>query len=67
MILLQIHIYQLGKAELDDRLAPIFPGGYLLSSQVIIVQAGETSGSEAFVRELARRVPQNENALMAIA
>lgn len=32
-----------------------------------IVQAGETADAEAFVRELAQRVPQHGNALMTIA
>lgn len=32
-----------------------------------IVQAGETSDAEAFVRELAQRVPQHGDALMTIA
>ncbi|STT72484.1 putative transposase [Klebsiella pneumoniae] len=55
-----------------DRLAPILLAGYLSSSQVIslvhyIVQAGETSDAEAFVRELAQRVPQHGDALMTIA
>ncbi|ECM2674620.1 Rpn family recombination-promoting nuclease/putative transposase, partial [Salmonella enterica] len=59
-------------AELVDRLAPILLAGYLSSSQVIslvhyIVQAGETSDAEAFVRELAQRVPQHGDALMTIA
>ncbi|EGJ8855695.1 Rpn family recombination-promoting nuclease/putative transposase, partial [Salmonella enterica] len=54
------------------RLAPILLAGYLSSSQVIslvhyIVQAGETSDAEAFVRELAQRVPQHGDALMTIA
>ncbi len=45
---------------------------YLSSSQVIslvhyIVQAGETSDAEAFVRELAQCVPQHGDALMTIA
>ncbi|MGF7957130.1 ISNCY family transposase, partial [Klebsiella pneumoniae] len=45
---------------------------YLSSSQVVslvhyIVQAGETSDAEAFVRELAQRVPQHGDALMTIA
>jgi len=44
----------------------------LSSSQVIslvhyIVQAGETSDADAFVRELAQRVPQHGDALMTIA
>ncbi|MDW5506168.1 Rpn family recombination-promoting nuclease/putative transposase [Pseudomonas lundensis] len=47
-------------------------GGYLSSPQVIslihyILQAGETSDAEAFVRELALRVPQHEDELMTIA
>ncbi|EDE2461871.1 Rpn family recombination-promoting nuclease/putative transposase, partial [Salmonella enterica subsp. enterica] len=59
-------------AELVDRLAPILLAGYLSSSQVIslvhyIVQAGETADAEAFVRELAQRVPQHGDALMTIA
>ncbi|HCZ9102370.1 TPA: Rpn family recombination-promoting nuclease/putative transposase, partial [Klebsiella michiganensis] len=42
------------------------------SSQVIslvhyILQAGETADAEAFVRELAQRVPQHGDALMTIA
>lgn len=59
-------------AELVDRLAPILLAGYLSSSQVIslvhyIIQAGETADAEAFVRELAQRVPQHGDALMTIA
>lgn len=51
---------------------PILLAGYLSSSLVIslvhyIVQAGETSDAEAFVRELAQRVPQHGDALMTIA
>ncbi|ENH6307058.1 Rpn family recombination-promoting nuclease/putative transposase, partial [Salmonella enterica subsp. enterica serovar Newport] len=69
---LQKHIHQRDLAELVDRLAPILLAGYLSSSQVIslvhyIVQAGETSDAEAFVRELAQRVPQHGDALMTIA
>ncbi|EOG4767232.1 Rpn family recombination-promoting nuclease/putative transposase, partial [Salmonella enterica subsp. enterica serovar Newport] len=45
---------------------------YLSSPQVIalihyLVQAGESADSEAFVRELAQRVPQHGDALMTIA
>lgn len=32
-----------------------------------IVQAGETADAEAFIRELAQRVPQHGDALMTIA
>ncbi|EAB9082045.1 Rpn family recombination-promoting nuclease/putative transposase [Salmonella enterica subsp. enterica] len=72
LTLLQKHIHQRDLAELVDRLAPILLAGYLSSSQVIslvhyIVQAGETSDAEAFVRELAQRVPQRGDALMTIA
>ncbi|CAH6376896.1 Transposase-31 domain-containing protein (plasmid) [Pantoea agglomerans] len=72
LTLLQKHIHQRDLAELTDRLAPILLAGWLSSSQVIslvhyIVQAGETSNAEAFVRELAQRVPQHGDALMTIA
>lgn len=72
LTLLQKHIHQRDLAELVDRLAPILLAGYLSSSQVIslvhyIVQAGETSDAETFVRELAQCVPQHGDALMTIA
>jgi len=72
LTLLQKHIHQRDLVELVDRLASILLAGYLSSSQVIslvhyIVQAGETSDAEAFVRELALRVPQHGDALMTIA
>lgn len=72
LTLLQKHIRQRDLAELMDRLVTILLAGYHSSSQVItlvhyIVQAGETSDAKAFVRELARRVPQHGNALMTIA
>lgn len=70
--LLQKHIGQRDLTELMDRLVSILMAGDHSSSQVIslvhyMVQAGETSDAKAFVRELARRVPQHENALMTIA
>lgn len=72
MTLLQKHIHQRDLAELMDKLAPILLTGYLSSSQVVslvhyIVQAGEASDAEAFVRELAQRVPQHGEVLMTIA
>ncbi|MBN1087274.1 Rpn family recombination-promoting nuclease/putative transposase [Erwinia aphidicola] len=72
LTLLQKHIHHRELAELIERLAPILLAGYLSSSQVIslihyIVQAGETFDAEAFVRELAQRVPQHGDALMTIA
>ena len=72
LTLLQKHIRQRDLAEMMDRLVTILQAGYHSSSQVItlvhyIVQAVETSDAKAFVRELAQRVPQHENALMTIA
>lgn len=72
LTLLQKHIHQRDLAELMDKLAPILLTGYLSSSQVVslvhyIVQAGEASDAEAFVRELAQRVPQHGDVLMTIA
>lgn len=72
LTLLQKHIHQRDLAVLLDRLASILLAGYLSSSQVVslvhyIAQTGEVSDAEAFVRELAQRVPQNGDALMTIA
>lgn len=72
LTLLQKHIHLRDLAELMDKLVPILLAGYLSSSQVVslvhyIVQAGETLDAEAFVRELAQRVPQHGDELMTIA
>lgn len=72
LTLLQKHIRQRDLAEMMDRLVSILQASYHSSSQVktlvhYIVQAAETSDAKAFVRELAQRVPQHENALMTIA
>ncbi|NMM74480.1 hypothetical protein BSF37_22040 [Serratia marcescens] len=72
LTLLQKHIRQRDLAELTDRLSAILLAGYLSSPQVIslihyIIQAGESANAEAFVRELALRVPQHEEELMTIA
>lgn len=72
LTLLQKHIRQRDLTDLMDRLVSILKAGDHSSSHVIslvhyMVQAGETSDAKAFVRELARRVPQHENALMTIA
>ncbi len=72
LTLLQKHIRQRDLAELTDKLATILLAGYLSSPQVIslvhyIIQAGKSSDAEAFIRELALRVPQNEDELMTIA
>ena len=72
LTLLQKHIHQRDVATLTDRLATLLMADYLSSSQVAVLihyllQAGESADSEAFVRELAQRVPQHGDALMTIA
>ncbi|MFB4341721.1 Rpn family recombination-promoting nuclease/putative transposase [Pantoea sp. CS_6] len=72
LTLLQKHIHQRDLANLMDRLVPVLLSGYLSSSQIVslvhyIVQAGETPDVEAFIQELALRVPQHGDALMTIA
>ncbi|PPC61673.1 ISNCY family transposase [Pantoea sp. ICBG 1758] len=72
LTLLQKHIHQRDIATLTDRLATLLMADYLSSSQVTVLihyllQAGESADSEAFVRELAQRVPQHGDALMTIA
>ncbi|MFQ6247294.1 Rpn family recombination-promoting nuclease/putative transposase, partial [Yersinia enterocolitica] len=72
LTLLQKHIHQRDLAELMDKLATTLLAGYLSSTQVVslvhyLLQAGNTSDAEAFVRELAQRVPQHGDALMTIA
>jgi len=72
LTLLQKHIHQRDIATLTDRLATLLMADYLSSPQVMalihyLLQAGESSDSEAFVRELAQRVPQHGDALMTIA
>ncbi|WP_210453445.1 Rpn family recombination-promoting nuclease/putative transposase [Pantoea ananatis] len=72
LTLLQKHIHQRDLAELIDKLAPVTLADYLSSSQVIslvsyLLQAGETADADLFVRTLAQRVPQHEDALMTIA
>lgn len=72
LTLLQKHIHQRDLAELTDRLATLLMENWLASPQVIslihyILQAGESSSAEAFVRDLAQRVPQHGDELMTIA
>jgi predicted transposase/invertase (TIGR01784 family) len=72
LTLLQKHIHQRDIATLTDRLVTLLMADYLSSTQVVslvhyILQAGNTSDAEAFVRELAQRVPQHGDALMTIA
>ncbi|WLS78544.1 Rpn family recombination-promoting nuclease/putative transposase [Erwinia pyri] len=72
LTLLQKHIHQRDIATLTDRLATLLMADYLSSPQVTalihyLLQAGESADYEAFVRELAQRVPQHGDALMTIA
>ncbi|MGD8203079.1 Rpn family recombination-promoting nuclease/putative transposase [Pantoea sp. FN0305] len=72
LTLLQKHIHQRDIATLTDRLVTLLMADYLSSPQVMVliqylIQAGESADSEAFVRELALRVPQHGDALMTIA
>lgn len=72
LTLLQKHIHQRDIATLTDQLATLLMADYLSSPQVIalihyLLQAGESADSEAFVREVAQRVPQHGDTLMTIA
>lgn len=72
LTLMQKHIHQRDIASLTDRLATLLMADYLSSPQVLalihyLMQAGESADHEAFVRELAQRVPQHGDALMTIA
>ncbi len=72
LTLLQKHIHQRDIATLTDQLATLLMADYLSSPQVIalihyLLQAGESADSEAFVSELAQRVPQHGDALMPLA
>ena len=72
LTLLQKHIHRRDLADLLDRLATTLMAGHLTGQQLVslinyLVQAGETDDAEAFVRNLAQRVPQHEDELMTIA
>lgn len=72
LTLLQKHIHQRDIATLTDRLATLLMSETLSSPLVMslihyLLQAGESADYEAFVRELAQRVPQHGDALMTIA
>lgn len=72
LTLLQKHIHQRDLAELTDKLVILLMEDWLPSQQVVslvnyLLQAGESSDAEAFVRELAQRVPQHGAELMTIA
>ncbi|WBV24278.1 Rpn family recombination-promoting nuclease/putative transposase [Pantoea piersonii] len=72
LTLLQKHIHRRDLSDLIDRLAATLLTGHLTGQQLVslinyLVQAGETDDAEAFLRNLAQRVPQHEEALMTIA
>ncbi|WP_279027980.1 Rpn family recombination-promoting nuclease/putative transposase [Gibbsiella quercinecans] len=72
LTLLQKHIHRRDLADLLDNLATLLLTEHMTGQQLVslinyLVQAGETSDAEAFVRELAKRVPQHEDELMTIA
>ncbi|POP47356.1 hypothetical protein CHU32_05345 [Superficieibacter electus] len=72
LTLLQKHIYQRDLIELIDKLGRVLRADYNTGQQVIslvnyIIQVGESADAEAFLRELAQRVPQHGDKLMTIA
>lgn len=72
LTLLQKHIYQCDLIELIDKLEQVLRADYNTGQQVIslvnyIIQVGESADAEAFLRELAQRVPQHGDKLMTIA
>jgi recombination-promoting nuclease RpnB len=72
LTLLQKHIHRRDLADLLDNLANLLLTEHMTGQQLVslinyLVQAGETSDAEAFVRELAQRVPQHKEELMTIA
>lgn len=63
LTLLQKHIHRRDIADLLDNLSTLLLAGHMTRQQLdslinYLVQAGETSNAEAFVRDLAQRVPQ---------
>ena len=72
LTLLQKHIYQRDLIELIDKLGRVLRADYNTGQQVIslvnyIIQVGESADADAFLRELAQRVPQHGDKLMTIA
>lgn len=59
-------------AELTEHLVTLLIAGYTTDEQLVTLmnwrlQTGDTARPEAFLQELARRFPQHEEILMAIA
>ncbi|MCW2482961.1 Rpn family recombination-promoting nuclease/putative transposase, partial [Candidatus Symbiopectobacterium sp. NZEC135] len=72
LTLIQKHIRERDLSDLMDRLVTIMLTTNMTRQQVIslinyMVQAGNTSNAEAYVRQLAQRVPQHGDELMTIA
>jgi recombination-promoting nuclease RpnB len=72
LTLIQKHIHRRDLAELLDNLATLLQTKPMTGQQFVslinyVVQAGETSNAETFVRKLARQVPKHEDELMTIA
>lgn len=70
--LLQKHVRQRDLAEILEQLVTLLIAGYTTDEQLAslinyMLQVGDTSSPEAFIRELARRTPQHEEILMTIA
>jgi len=72
LTLLQKHIHRRELSGLLDNLTTLLltesmTGQQLASLIKYLIQAGETSNAEAFLHELAQRVPQHGDELMTIA
>lgn len=72
LTLLQKHIYQRDLAVHLGKLITLLLKEYMTESQLVslinyLVQAGESTNADAFICELAQRVPQHKDALMTIA
>ncbi len=72
LTLIQKHIRERDLSDLMDRLVTTMLTTDMTRQQVIslinyMVQAGNTSNAEAYVRQLAQRVPQHGDELMTIA
>ncbi|CBW76758.1 Hypothetical cytosolic protein (plasmid) [Mycetohabitans rhizoxinica HKI 454] len=70
--LLQKHIRQRDLATLVEQLASLLLAGYTTHEQLVslmhyMLQWGDTTDPERFIRELAIRSPQHEEVLMTIA
>lgn len=72
LTLLQKHIRHRDLNELLEALVTLMLNEFMTGQQVLslvnyMLQAGETPNADAFIRKLARRVPQHEDKLMTIA